>query len=85
MDRHTLRDVAMSFTIHAEQRRGLIECECATAAEAVSKAWNLMGAGATGLYIYDDELDETFWPNKFVELHKMSILEGALPETRDRC
>jgi hypothetical protein len=58
----------MSFTVHAEQHRGPIEYECATAAEAVRRACRLIGAGATGLYIYDDELDETYWPQKFAEL-----------------
>jgi hypothetical protein len=58
----------MSFTVHAEQRCGSIECECASAAGAVAKARYLMGAGATGLYIYDDELDETWWPQSFAEL-----------------
>jgi hypothetical protein len=58
----------MSFTVHAEQRRGSVECECATAAQAVAKARHLMNAGATGIYIYDDELDETYWPQSFAEL-----------------
>jgi hypothetical protein len=42
-------DAAMSFTIHAEQYRGSIECECATAAEAVRKACRRIRAGATRL------------------------------------
>jgi hypothetical protein len=58
----------MSFTVHAEQRRGSVECECASAAEAVARARYLMGVGATGLYIYDDELDETYWPQSFAAL-----------------
>jgi hypothetical protein len=60
----------MRFTVHAEQRRGSVEFEFATAIEAISKAWQLMAAGATGLYVYDDETDETYWPNSFAELHR---------------
>jgi hypothetical protein len=53
----------MSFTVNAEQHRGLVECESATARFAKPAA-----AGATGRYIYDDELDETYWPQNFAEL-----------------
>jgi hypothetical protein len=60
----------MTFKVHAEQHRSLVACECATAAQAIAKACDLMGAGATGLYIYDHELDDTYWPHMFVELLK---------------
>jgi hypothetical protein len=63
----------MRFTVHAEQRREPVEFEFATAIEAISKAWQLMSAGATHLYIYDDETDEAHWPNTFTELHKVSV------------
>jgi hypothetical protein len=62
----------MSFTVHAEQHRTLVACECATAAQAIAKACDLMGVGATELYIYDHESDETYWPHMFVELLKYS-------------
>jgi hypothetical protein len=62
----------MRYTIHAEQRRAPVEFEYATAAEAVCKAWSLMATGATGLYIYDDETDEAYWPNEFAGLFKVS-------------
>jgi hypothetical protein len=81
MDREALRDVDMRFTVHAEQHRGPVEFEFATAIEAISKAWQLMAAGATGLYIYDDETDGAYWPNTFTELHKASIFEVSDPTT----
>jgi hypothetical protein len=74
----------MRYTIHAEQRRAPVEFEFATAAEAVCKAWSLMGTGATGLYIYDDETDEAYWPNEFAGLFKVSASEGAHPEAPAR-
>jgi hypothetical protein len=74
----------MRYTVHAEQRRAPVEFEFATAAEAVCKAWNLMGTGATGLYVYDDETDETFWPDEFAGQFKVRISEVARPEAPDR-
>jgi hypothetical protein len=35
-----------------------------------------MAAGATRLYIYDDEMGEAYWPNTFVELHKVCLPQG---------
>ena len=67
----------MRFTVHAEQRRGPVDFEFATAIEAISKAWQMMSAGATHLYIYDDETDQAYWPNTFTELHKASVLFAA--------
>jgi hypothetical protein len=66
----------MRFTVHAERRRGPVEFELASAIEAISKAWQLMAAGATRLYIYDDETDEAYWPNTFAELHKVCHPQG---------
>ncbi len=73
----------MRFTVHAEQCCGPAEFEFATAIEAISKAWQLMAAGATGLYIYDDEVDGAYWPNTFTELHKVSVFDTDWPGTRD--
>ena len=69
----------MRFTVYAEQRRGPVEFEFASAIEAISKAWQLMAAGATHLYIYDDDTDEAYWPNTFVELHKACLTQGDAP------
>jgi hypothetical protein len=55
-----------------------------TAAEAVCKAWRLMATGATGLYIYDDETDEAYWPNDFAGLFKVRVSEAAYPEAPDQ-
>jgi hypothetical protein len=65
------QDVTMRFTVHAEQRRGPVEFEFASAVEAIR-----MAAGATRLYIYDDEMDEAYWPNTFAELHKVFLPQG---------
>jgi hypothetical protein len=65
----------MRFTVHAERPRETVEFEFARAIEAISKAWQLMSAGATRLYIYDDETDDAYWPNRFAELHKASKLD----------
>jgi hypothetical protein len=41
----------MRYMVYAERREPIT---FPTAGEAVSKAWSLMGSGATGLYIYDN-------------------------------
>jgi hypothetical protein len=71
----------MRFTVHAEQSRGPVEFHRATAFEAITTGWELMGAGATGLYIYDDEMDAAYWPDEFAELHM--ITEAARPVIRE--
>ena len=35
--------------------------------------WTLIGAGATGVYIYDDEIDEAFWPHEVSTLRAVSM------------
>ena len=67
----------MRFTVHADQHRTPIKFELATAIEAISKAWTLMGAGATGVYIYDDEMDQAYWPHEFSALRTVSMAEGV--------
>jgi hypothetical protein len=62
----------MKYTVHAEQRRGPVEFTLATPFDAITKAWELLDAGGTGLYIYDDEMDAVFWPDEFAELHMMT-------------
>jgi hypothetical protein len=69
----------MRFTVHADQHRTSIEFELATVIEAISKAWTLMGAGATGVYIYDDEMDQAYWPHEFSALRPVNIAEAAFP------
>jgi hypothetical protein len=75
----------MRFTVHAEQRREPVEFEFASPIEAISKAWQLMAAGATHLYIYDDDTDEAYWPNTFVELHKACLTQGDPAHLARRC
>jgi hypothetical protein len=67
----------MRFTVHADRHRIPVEYELATAIEAISKAWTLMGAGASGVYIYDDEMDQAYWPHEFSALRTVSIAEAA--------
>jgi hypothetical protein len=61
----------------AEQHRTPVEFELGTAIEAISKAWTLIGAGATGVYIYDDEMDQTYWPHEFSALGTVSMSESV--------
>jgi hypothetical protein len=72
----------MRFTVHAEQYRKPVDFEFATAIEAISKAWQLAAARATGVYIFDDETDRAYWPNTFAELHRVSILEPFTPSEK---
>ena len=63
----------MRFTVHAEQSRGPVEFHRATAFEAITTGWELMDAGATGLYVYDDEIDAPYWPDEFAELYRITV------------
>jgi hypothetical protein len=56
------------YTVHAERHRVPIEFRGGTAFEAISKARKLMGDGATGVYIYDDEVDGAYLPDQFAKL-----------------
>jgi hypothetical protein len=60
----------MRFTVHAKHYREPIERRFANAIEATHDAWRLMAAGATSVYIFDDDTDKTYWPDRFVELHR---------------
>jgi hypothetical protein len=60
-----------------------VEFHRATAFEAITTGWELMDAGATGLYIYDDEMDAAYWPDEFAELHMITV--AARPAIRERC
>ena len=64
----------MRFTVHAKLPSGPVEFELttATAIDAASKARKLVAAGATGVYVYDDETDATYWPDRFADLLKVS-------------
>jgi hypothetical protein len=44
---------------------------------------SLMGTGATGLYIYDDEEDEAYWPNEFAGLFKVHASQAAHAPDRE--
>jgi hypothetical protein len=66
----------MKYTVYAETHRGPIEFMVGTAIEAISKAWKLMGDRATGIYIYDDEVDAAYWPDQFAELQRSIKYSG---------
>ncbi len=72
----------MRYTVHTEQHSGALAFEVATAIEAISKAWKLMSAGASGVYIYDDDTDEVFWPDKFAALFSIRMVETT-PEMQE--
>jgi hypothetical protein len=58
----------MRFTVHAKHNREPIERRFASAIEATSEAWRLLAAGATGVYIFDDNTGKAYWPDGFAEL-----------------
>jgi hypothetical protein len=58
----------MRYVVHAHQHREPIDFAFSTAADAVAKAWRMMASGATGLYIFDNDTYETFFPGEFVGL-----------------
>ena len=60
----------MRYVVRAQQHREPIALAFWTGAEAVAKAWTLMGSGATGLYIYDVNTYEAYFPNEFAGLFK---------------
>ena len=60
----------MRYVVRAQQHREPIAFAFSTAADAVAKAWRMMGSGATGLCIYDVNTYEVYFPNEFVGLFK---------------
>jgi hypothetical protein len=60
----------MRFTVHAKHNREPIERRFTNTVEATREAWRLMAAGATGVYIFDDNTDKAYWPEGFAELHR---------------
>jgi len=58
----------MRYVVHAQKHREPIGFAFSTAADAVAKAWRMMGSGATRLYIFDNVTYETFFPGEFVGL-----------------
>ena len=62
----------MRYVAHAEYSHERTEFAFSIAAEAVAKAWSVMGSGATGLYIYDNETYEAYFPDEFAQLFKMT-------------
>jgi hypothetical protein len=59
----------MRYTVHAQwSGRSHAEMLCASVIEALSQASQLVAAGATGVYIYDDLRDQVYWPDHFPKL-----------------
>jgi hypothetical protein len=69
----------MRYTVHAELGQMPVEYAHATAVQAISKAWILMGCGAKKVYIFDDKVDVAYWPHEFCDLHRVSMAEAAAP------
>ena len=68
----------MRFTVHAKHNREPIGRRFASAIEATSEAWRLMAAGATGVYIFDDNTGKAFWPDEFAELRRRASFDVHL-------
>jgi hypothetical protein len=62
------QDAPMRYVVHAQKHREPVQFAFSTAADAVATAWRMMRSGATGLYIFDNETYETFFPSEFVGL-----------------
>ncbi len=58
----------MRYVVHAHQHYEPTDFAFSTAADAVAKAWRMMGSGAIGLYIFDNVTYETFFPGEFAGL-----------------
>jgi hypothetical protein len=79
------QDASMRYVVHAQQHCEPIEFAFSTAADAVAKAWRMMGSGATGLYIFDNDSYETFFPGEFVGLFStMAAVSQARGRKVDR-
>ena len=74
----------MRYVVHAQQHSEPIAFAFSTAADAVAKAWSVMGSGATGLYIYDVNTHETYFPDEFVGLFKMTTAVTQDQERKQR-
>jgi hypothetical protein len=72
------------YTVCVERHRVSVEFRAGTAWEAISKARKLMGSGAAGVYIYDDEVDAAYWPDQFAELVQVITSERRAQDTRGR-
>jgi hypothetical protein len=66
----------MRFTVHAKHNCEPIERRFASAIDATREAWRLMAAGAISVYIFDDNTDKAYWPDRFVELHRRASNSG---------
>jgi hypothetical protein len=70
----------MRYSVHAQwSARSHAEMLCASV-EALSQASQLIAAGATGVYIYDDLQDQVYWPDQFPKLSRLTR-----PESPGRC
>jgi hypothetical protein len=70
----------MRYVVRAQQDSELIAFAFSTAADAIAKAWSLMGSGATGLYIYDVNTYEAYFPDEFAGLFKMTAASHRMAD-----
>jgi hypothetical protein len=60
----------MPFIVHAEHNGEPVQRGFASAFDAIREAWRLLAEGAIGVYIFDDETNEAFAPDRFSELYR---------------
>jgi hypothetical protein len=60
----------MRFIVRGALRRHAIERRYASAIEATNGAWELMAAGATGVYVFDDTTGRAHSPDHLAELYR---------------
>jgi hypothetical protein len=70
----------MRYVVRAQQHREPIVFAFSTAADAVAKAWSVMGSGATGLYIYDVNTYEAYLPDEFAGLFKRTVASHRMKD-----
>jgi hypothetical protein len=60
----------MRFIVYRALKRHAIERRFTTAIEAAHGAWELMAAGATGVYVFDDNVGRAYSPDHLAELYR---------------
>jgi hypothetical protein len=75
----------MRYTVHAEWRgRSRADTSCTSVIEALGQASQLIAAGASGVYIYDDFRDQVYWPDHFPKLMSLGAPSNPRPASASR-
>jgi hypothetical protein len=70
----------MRYTVHAEwPGRSYADKSFSSVIEALGQALQLIAAGASGVYIYDDFYDQVYWPDHFPKLMSLGAPSKSGP------